>query len=100
MKHKNFLLISLALLIGLGTIFAQEKRTYKPLDESVPTNEVIKSKIGKLEFPLGYPTAETAQMLDDEMLYVNAINAYNNTIQGASLMAIRKGFAELGANLG
>ena len=96
MKNKNFLLIPLAFLMGIGTIFAQEKRTYKPLDESVPTNKVIKSKIGKLEFPLGYPTAETAQKLDDELLYVNAINAYNNTIQGDSLWAIRKGFAELG----
>jgi len=67
------------------------------LDKSVPTKETIKSKIGKLDFPLGYPTAETAQKVEDEMLYVNAITAYNNTIQGASLWSIRKGFAELGA---
>ncbi len=26
---------------------------------------LIKSKIGKLEFPSGYPTEKTAQMLED-----------------------------------
>ncbi|MCP4930425.1 MAG: DUF1254 domain-containing protein, partial [Candidatus Marinimicrobia bacterium] len=92
--------ILLAAVISFGQVIAQEKRTYKTIDESVPTNEVIDSKIGKLKFPLGYPTNTTAQVLEDEMLYINAVNAYNNTIQGASLWALRKGFASIGANDG
>ncbi|OIQ39392.1 MAG: hypothetical protein BM563_04445 [Bacteroidetes bacterium MedPE-SWsnd-G1] len=101
MKKINFTkAILLAVIISIGQLNAQEKRTYKPIDESVPTNKVIDSKIGKLKFPLGYPTEETARMLEDEMLYINAVNSYNNTIQGASLWALRKGFAELGVEDG
>ena len=90
-------------LISAGTALAlalpaaaQAERTYAPLPPNVSTPETAESKIGTLEFPGGYPTAETAQKLADEMLYVNAVAAYTNTIQGASLWALRKGFAEIG----
>ncbi len=73
-----------------------EKRTYKPIPPFVPTPETIDSKIGRLEFPGGYPSDETAQKLADEMLYVHGVSAYTDTIQGASLWAIRKGFADIG----
>lgn len=92
MKTLSTLTISIFLLLSAQA----QKRSYAPLDESVPTGKSIDSKIGTLDFPLGYPTAETAQKIEDEMLYINAVNAYNNTIQGASLWALRKGFAELG----
>ena len=88
------------LLFSTSVLYAQNKRTYAPLDKSVPTAKTINSKIGKLEFPLGYPTDKTAQMLEDEMLYIHAVTAYTNTIQGASLWALRKGFAQLGVNDG
>src|SRR5210317_2014316 len=77
-------------------VAAQADRTYEPLPPNVSTPETAESKIGTLDFPGGYPTAETAQKLADEMLYVNAVAAYTNTIQGASLWALRKGFAEIG----
>ena len=95
---KNTLITLVIVCIAMTSIGQQ--RTYAPLDQSVPTAEKIKSKIGKLEFPLGYPTEETAQMVEDEMLYVNAVAAYTNTIQGASLWALRKGFAQVGVNDG
>ena len=100
MKNFNTAGLLLIALIFGGQIMAQEKRSYKAIDESIPTDKVINSKIGKLSFPLGYPTDKTAQMLEDEMLYINAVNTYNNTIQGASLWALRKGFAELGVKDG
>lgn len=83
--------------IYAGDATAKE-RTYKPIPSSVPTPEIIDSKIGRLEFPGGYPTDETAQKLADEMLYVHGVSAYTNTIQAASLWALRKGFAEIGVN--
>ncbi|OHX64553.1 DUF1254 domain-containing protein [Flammeovirga pacifica] len=98
-KLKTTALI-LSVLFSAVQLLAQDKRTYKAIDESIPTGKVINSKIGKLSFPLGYPTDKTAQMLEDEMLYINAVNAYNNTIQGASLWALRKGFASIGVNDG
>jgi hypothetical protein len=87
-----------ALTIAATSAFAQTERTYEPLDPSVPTPESVDSRIGTLEFPGGFPSAETAQKLADEMLYVNAVTAYTNTVQAASLWAIRKGFADIGVN--
>ena len=100
MRKTLFCTVITLLLFSTSVLFAQNRRTYAPLDKSVPTAKTIMSKIGKLEFPLGYPTDKTARMLEDEMLYVHAVTAYTNTIQGASLWALRKGFAQLGANDG
>ncbi|MEX1352051.1 MAG: DUF1214 domain-containing protein [Desulfobacterales bacterium] len=87
-------------ILSLGIVGHAQQRSYAPIDKSIPTEKTIKSKIGKLEFPLGYPTEKTAQMLEDEMLYINAVAAYTNTVQGASLWALRKGFAAAGINDG
>jgi len=76
------------------TTFAQQ-REYAPTPKDIPTVEKIKSKIGNLEMPNGYPTAATSQLLEDELLYIHAVEAYLNTISGVSLWAMRKGFHEV-----
>ncbi len=73
-----------------------QTREYAPIPKDIPTDSKIESKIGPLSFPMGVPTESTAQKLEDEMMYINGVNAYNNTIQGASLWALRKGFASVG----
>ncbi len=55
--NKYFLPMAMsALLLSVGVVSADETRAYKPLDKSIPTQEAIDSKIGELNFPLGYPT--------------------------------------------
>jgi len=89
----------IAILLGMATSFTGfSQRTYAPTPKDIPTAEKIKSKIGKLEMPNGYPTDATAQLLEDELLYVHAVEAYLNTISGVSLWAMRKGFHEVGVN--
>src|SRR5210317_506820 len=100
MKSLKLFSIFFIMVLSANYVFAENVRSYAPIDKSVPTAEKINSKIGKLEFPLGYPTDKTAQMVEDEMLYVNAVAAYTNTVQGASLWALRKGFAKAGINDG
>ena len=78
-KMKGLFVLFIAIAMSIGTVFAQEKRDYKPLDKSISTDAVINSRIGQLNFPLGYPTDKTAQLLEDEMLYIHAVNAYTNT---------------------
>jgi len=73
-----------------------QKREYAAVPKDVITVEKVNSKIGKLEFPNGYPTDATAAKLEDEILYVHAVEAYLNTIHGISLYAMRKGFREAG----
>jgi hypothetical protein len=86
-----------AILLGLAASlngFAQ--RTYAPIPKDIPTVEKVDSKIGKLEMPNGYTTAASAAALEDEILYVHAVEAYLNTIHGVSLWAMRKGFLDVG----
>ncbi len=96
-------ILILTLTVSVAGRAASDSQTqgdgeYAPIPSFVPTDEVIESRLGTLDFPDGIPTAETARILADEMLYVNAISAYNNTIQGASLWALRKGFADVGVD--
>ena len=91
--------ILLLLTIACITFTTQaQKREYAPIPKDIPTVEKVKSKIGKLEMPNGYPTEATAALLEDEILYVHGVEAYLNTIQGISLWAMRKGFIEAGVN--
>lgn len=90
---RTFVVLLVACIVT--TALAQERK-YAPIPEDVPTVEKVNSKIGKLEMPNGYPTAATAQKLEDEILYIHAVEAYLNTIHGISLWVMRKGFQEAG----
>lgn len=84
-----------------ATIVAQrEPLTKSPDDGTVPrsitTPDVVESKVGRLQFADGYPTAETAAKVRDELQFVHGVMAFMNSIQGVSLWALRKGFAEVG----
>jgi hypothetical protein len=66
------------------------------IPESITTADVIESKIGRLEFTDGYPTDDTATRLRDELNYLHGVQAFMSSIQGVSLWALRKGFADVG----
>ena len=87
--------LTLALVCISFATFAQH-REYAEIPKDIPTKEKIKSKIGTLLMPNGYPTKETVAKLEDEMMYVNGVQTYVNTMQGISLWAMRKGFIEAG----
>ena len=88
-------MLFLSLFIGPAT--AEEQTiSYKPIPQEITTPEKVKTKLGTLIFPNGYPSEETAQKLSDEMLYLHGIETFVNSIQGVSMWALRKGFAEFG----
>jgi hypothetical protein len=66
------------------------------IPRSITTPDVVESKIGRLEFADGYPTVDTATRLRDELNYVHGVQAFMNSIQGVSVWALRKGFADAG----
>jgi len=88
-------LLVMAVIFMVNMTLAQERK-YEPIPKDIPTVEKVNSKIGKLELPNGYPTAATAAKLEDEILYVHAVEAYLNSVHGVSLWAMRKGFQEVG----
>jgi len=98
MKILNtIVLITLLTAISFTSAVAKT-RQYDPVPKDVPTVETVKSKIGKLSMPNGYPTKATATKLEEEILYVHAVEAYLNSIHAVSLWAMRKGFQEVGVN--
>ena len=69
---------------------------YGQIPDSITTANVVESKVGRLDFTDGYPTVDTAAKLRDEMQYLHGVQAFMNSIQGVSLWALRKGFADVG----
>ena len=63
----------------------------------ITTPAVVETRIGKLEFFDGVPTAETAQKAYDNIDFARGVEVFLNGIPGASLVAIRTGLREVGA---
>jgi len=58
------------------------------------------TRIGRLEFKDGAPSAKTAQTVFDTIDFTRALNVYNNSFRGASALALVKGFQSVGAESG
>ncbi|HMJ03683.1 MAG TPA: DUF1254 domain-containing protein [Conexibacter sp.] len=63
---------------------------------SITTPDRTQTRLGTLEFRDGAPTPETAERLYDNLDFTRAVDAYLNSIQGASLVAVRRGFRSVG----
>jgi hypothetical protein len=88
-------------LVAAGLLMAgsaQAEQTEIPV--SITTPDIVESRIGTLQFKDGYPTADTAATIRDELDYLHGVEAFMNSIQGVSLYAMRKGFADVGINEG
>ncbi|MFE1578768.1 DUF1254 domain-containing protein [Streptomyces fradiae] len=64
--------------------------------ESVSTPERVETHLGALEFPLGYPTDETADLLYDHLDHLHAVRGFLDAYSGVNLWAARRGLADLG----
>jgi hypothetical protein len=61
------------------------------------TPDTVDTRIGKLEFKDGAPSAETAAKIYDTLDFTRGLDAFLNSYGGASAYAIRKGFLSIGA---
>ncbi len=67
---------------------------------SISAPDSVETRIGKLEFKDGVPSAETARTVYDTLDFTRALNVYNNSFRGASALGLVKGFQEVGAGSG
>jgi hypothetical protein len=99
--RKQTLLTSTAVLTAcvlfgwLGTS-AQEKAALPPSKAAISTPDEIDSRLGKLKFTDGIPTADTADKLYDHLDFTRGVDAFLNSFSGVSMYAIRKGFRDAG----
>lgn len=84
--------IVVAVMLAAGS--AQAAQTEVPV--SITTPNRVETKIGPLLFKDGYPTGDTAAKIRDELDYIHGVESFMNSIQGVSLYALRKGFADAG----
>jgi hypothetical protein len=67
---------------------------------TIATPDKLETRIGRLEFKDGVPSAETARKVYDTLDFTRALNVYNNSFRGASALAIKKGMESIGAGSG
>ena len=67
------------------------------IPEKIMTPDRVSTRLGALEFFDGMPTDATASTLLDHLTLVRGVEVFLNTVQVASLEAVRTGLAEVGA---
>ena len=95
MKMMMTIVILAVLMAGGIVTTGRAQEVHTPIPASIKTPDRVESKIGTLQFRDGYPTAETAAKIRDELDYLHGVEAFMNSIQGVSMYALRKGFAEV-----
>jgi len=63
---------------------------------SISAADQLETRLGTLEFVDGVPSPETSELVQDNLAFVHALNAYLNGFPGASTQALLKGFHEAG----
>jgi len=84
----------LALAMPTSSVLAQVSTETM---RSISTPPRAETRIGPLEFKDGAPSAKTVQDVYDTLDFVRGVDAFMNSISGASAYAIRKGFHSIGA---
>jgi hypothetical protein len=69
-----------------------------PIPPILVTPDSVETRIGKLDYKDGAPSAATVEKIFDTLHFTHALNAYLNSYGGASAYAICKGFASVGAS--
>ena len=85
------------LLLTACTISPATAQMNEGIPSSVTTPDKVETRIGTLHFNDGQPTQETLQKVYDNIDFTNAVRSFSDTLQGVSILAIRKGIASVGA---
>jgi hypothetical protein len=65
---------------------------------AISTPEQVETRIGSLSYVDGVPSARTTELVYHHLDFVHALNVFLNGFSGASTVALRKGFEDVGAN--
>jgi hypothetical protein len=101
-KSQNIIkLILFALTLAVASARAQNTPGFNnKSQEKIMTPNTVETRIGKLSFPNGFPTEETARKIFDEMDYQRAVQAYLWAYPAVSFESIRIATTrDLGADL-
>ena len=98
---RTILPLVLTLLLGACAEEAEPIRDepikYEPIPLSILTPERVETRLGPLTFFDGYPSAETVDVVYDNLDFQRGVRAFLDGLPIASLYAMREGFREVGA---
>jgi len=98
--RKHFLITTAILCLTSSQTLAKDYKMTTPIPDEIVTPDSVDTRIGTLKFNDGVPTVETAQKVWDQLDFSRGIEAFLNGIPGASMVAIRTGLREVGAEHG
>jgi hypothetical protein len=88
--------LSIAALTMLATLLMAAAQTLPAISPAISTPDKVETPLGMLDFKDGAPSAETVAKIYDNLDFTHAFEAFENTFQGVSLQAARKGFLSIG----
>ncbi len=101
MMHKRNLLAGIVICTLAATSSSAQSAPKMKMTTDIPvsitTPDKVDTRIGTLKFEGGYPDAATVEKVYDNLDFERGMEAYLNTMQGASVVALRRGFRETGA---
>jgi len=87
-----------ALLMTSSLLMAATAGYNTKIPENIMTPNQVKTPLGAFEFYDGMPTAETARKIYDKLNFIRGVDVFLNFIPAASLEAMRRGMASIGAD--
>ncbi len=91
-----------ALITSVATICSADDQPTPGYNTHVPpeitTPDVVDTRIGTLNFSDGRPTTETVELLYEHLDFLRGVEVFLNFIPAASLEALHRGMASLGAD--
>ena len=85
---------ALALLATTSVAFAQKMKTDIP--SSITTPDLVETRLGTFKFRDGVPDDATIQKVYDNLDFQRGVQAFLTAMPGASLVAMRKAYKDLG----
>ncbi|MES2015565.1 MAG: DUF1254 domain-containing protein [Pseudomonadota bacterium] len=102
--HTNTLRqLGLALLMASLPILSSAAGKFKmttPIPPEITTPDTVITRIGTLKFTDGLPDDATVAKVYDNLNFLRGVESFLNGVPGASMVAIRQGFHDLGAENG
>jgi len=90
------LVLMVATLLISSCAQAQQYKYETAIPPGITTPDKVDTRLGTLKFEGGYPDAATVEKVYDNLDFQRGVDVFLNSIQGASLVALRRGLREVG----
>lgn len=101
-----FIAVSLVCLLMSASAYASTDRfsdiplkmkMTTDIPESILTPDAVQTRLGTLEFFDGYPSADTVEIVYENLMFMRGIQTFLNCVPIASMEAMRAGMHDVGA---